>query len=147
MNRIRESIRSMETVIPDEYAESEGYSLFPQYILDGYRRAYTMMGTLSPLDMTPAEFISHGDAHRVSLLSPDILYALRSILELSSLGSRYPHDTARYFHFLLEKNYSKNIISYPPPPPMPDRHQVIPRTLCFIENGDSLLFIQYSEKK
>ncbi len=72
MNRIRESIRSMETVIPDEYAESEGYSLFPQYILDGYRRAYAMMGTLSPLDMTPAEFISHGDAHRVSLLSPDI---------------------------------------------------------------------------
>ncbi len=30
---------------------------------------------------------------------------------------------------------------------MSERHQVIPRTLCFIENGDSLLFIQYSEKK
>lgn len=72
MSRARESIRSMETVILDEHAESEGGSLFPQYILDGYRRACATMGTLSPLDMTPAEFISHGDSHLIPLLSPDI---------------------------------------------------------------------------
>jgi hypothetical protein len=72
MSEKYEPIRCMERMILDESPQPEGFDIFPQYFFDGDRRWWAVLGRMSSLDMTPAEFISHGGIRRIYLFSANI---------------------------------------------------------------------------